>query len=45
MASLVSDRARLERLREGASAAGGRYRVEPIFEALERELAAAAIKR
>jgi glycosyltransferase involved in cell wall biosynthesis len=45
MASLVSNRALLESLREGARAAGGRYRVEPIFEALERELAAAAITR
>ena len=45
MASLVEDRALLESLREGARAVGGRYRVEPIFEALERELAAAAIRR
>jgi glycosyltransferase involved in cell wall biosynthesis len=45
MASLVEDRALLQSLREGARAVGGRYRVEPIFEALERELAAAAIRR
>jgi hypothetical protein len=45
MASLVEDRAQLESLREGARAASGRYRVEPIFEALEQELATAAIRR
>ena len=45
MASMVEDRALLESLREGARAVGGRYRVEPIFEELERELAAVAIKR
>jgi glycosyltransferase involved in cell wall biosynthesis len=45
MASLVEDPEQLERLREGARAVSGRYRVEPIFESLERELAAAAIRR
>ena len=45
MASMAEDRTLLESLREGARAVGGRYRVEPIFEELERELAAAAIKR
>jgi glycosyltransferase involved in cell wall biosynthesis len=45
MASLVEDRELRESLRDGARAVSGRYRVEPIFEALERELAAAAIRR
>jgi glycosyltransferase involved in cell wall biosynthesis len=45
MASLVEDRELRESLREGARAASARYRVEPIFEALERELAAVAIRR
>ena len=45
MASLVEDPELRETLREGARAVSGRYRVEPIFEALERELAMAAIRR
>jgi glycosyltransferase involved in cell wall biosynthesis len=45
MASLVEEPELRESLREGAHAASGRYRVEPIFEALERELAAVAIRR
>jgi glycosyltransferase involved in cell wall biosynthesis len=45
MASLVEDQELRESLREGARAVSGRYRVEPIFEALEGELAAAAIRR
>jgi glycosyltransferase involved in cell wall biosynthesis len=45
MASLVEEPELRESLREGARAVSGRYRVEPIFEALERELAAAAIRR
>jgi glycosyltransferase involved in cell wall biosynthesis len=44
MASLLENPARLESLREGARAAAGTYRVEPIFETLERELATAAIR-
>jgi glycosyltransferase involved in cell wall biosynthesis len=45
MASLVEEPELRESLREGARAVSGRYRVEPIFEALERELAMAAIRR
>ena len=45
MASLVEEPELRESLREGARAVSGRYRVEPIFEALEQELAMAAIRR